>query len=582
MDIFSVLTLFGGLAFFLYGMNVLSSGLERTAGGKLERLLKKMTANPFKSLLFGAGITIAIQSSSAVTVMLVGLVNSGIMELSQTVGMIMGSNIGTTLTTWLFATVGIKTDNVWLRLAKPENFSLILALAGAVLLTVCKSQKKKDVGTIFLGFSVLMFGMKLMSDAVAPLADMPEFAKLMTAFNNPLAAVLVGAVFTGIIQSSAASVGVLQALALTGNITYSMAIPIIMGQNIGTCVTALLSGIGVSRNAKKVAAVHVSFNALGTVICLTAFYALDGIFHFSFTSLPIGAMGISVVHTLFNLATTLVLFPFTKQLVKIANAVLPERGGKTETDELIIDERLLDTPSVAINECNEYTYRMAQIAQNTLCASLGSVFSYNGNDASLIMKNEDSLDKYEDRLGTALVKLSSKPLSEDDTRRVSKMLHVIGDFERLGDHAVNILKVSKEINDKKITFSPDAKRELSVLTDALGEILSTTVTAYTENSPEKAKLVEPLEQVIDGLVSAIKDRHIKRLQNGGCTIEMGFILSDLLNNCERVSDHCSNIAVSVIEINRDAFDTHRYLNSVKYGSSEFCEVFDEYKLKYSI
>ena len=582
MDIFSVITLIGGLAFFLYGMHVMSSGLERMAGGKLEHALKRMTSNPLKSLALGAGITVAVQSSSAVTVMLVGLVNSGLMNIAQTPGVIMGSNIGTTLTAWLLSLVGLETDNVWLKLLKPENFSLIFAMVGAVLIMISKKPRRRDIGSILVGFAVLMYGMKFMSSAVSPLADMPEFASLLTAFRNPLLGVLVGALFTGIIQSSAASVGILQALALTGNISYGMAIPIIMGQNIGTCVTALISSIGVKRNAKKVAAIHVSFNLIGTVFFLALFYGLDALVHFSFTDMPIGAFEIAVVHSIFNVATTILLLPFSKQLVKIANLVVRDKKGKEEPPAKRLDERLLATPSVAVGESNAMTVDMMKTAHRTLLQALALIEHYDEKTAEEILEQENRLDACEDELGTYLVRLASNKLSAEDSMLVSKMLHTIGDFERLGDHAVNILGSVRELQEKKLSFSPAGKEDLALLSSALTEILSLTAEAYEKNDAEIAARVEPLEQTIDRLVERIKDKHVTRLQNGECTIQLGFILADLLNNFERVSDHCSNIAVSVIEIKHNTFDTHQYLNRVKYGSREFTAQYEEYCEKYGL
>ena len=582
MDIFSVITLIGGLAFFLYGMHVMSSGLERMAGGKLEHALKRMTSNPLKSLALGAGITVAVQSSSAVTVMLVGLVNSGLMNIAQTPGVIMGSNIGTTLTAWLLSLVGLETDNVWLKILKPENFSLIFAMVGAVLIMISKKPRRRDIGSILVGFAVLMYGMKFMSSAVSPLADMPEFASLLTAFRNPLLGVLVGALFTGIIQSSAASVGILQALALTGNISYGMAIPIIMGQNIGTCVTALISSIGVKRNAKKVAAIHVSFNLIGTVFFLALFYGLDALVHFSFTDMPIGAFEIAVVHSIFNVATTILLLPFSKQLVRIANLVVRDKKGKEEPPAKRLDERLLATPSVAVGESNAMTVDMMKTAHRTLLQALALIEHYDEKTAEEILEQENRLDACEDELGTYLVRLASNKLSAEDSMLVSKMLHTIGDFERLGDHAVNILGSVRELQEKKLSFSPAGQEDLALLSSALTEILSLTAEAYEKNDAEIASRVEPLEQTIDGLVERIKDKHVTRLQNGECTIQLGFILADLLNNFERVSDHCSNIAVSVIEIKHNTFDTHQYLNRVKYGSREFTAQYEEYCEKYGL
>ena len=582
MDLFSVITLLGGLAFFLYGMEVMSGGLERMAGGKLEHSLRRMTSNPLKSLALGAGITIAIQSSSALTVMLVGLVNSGIMNISQTVGVIMGSNVGTTLTAWLLSMVGLETNNVWLKLLKPENFSLVFALVGIIMIMMSKSSKKKDIGSILVGFAVLMYGMKLMSNAVSPLADMPEFANLLTAFENPILGVIIGAVFTGIIQSSAASVGILQALALTGSITFGMALPIIMGQNIGTCVTALISSIGVNRNAKKVSVIHISFNLIGTVVFMILYYGLDAIFHFSFTDLPIDALGIAVVHSIFNIATTAMLLPFSKTLVWIANTVLRDKQDTTVAPTELIDERLLATPSIAISEGNSLTRKMARFTHDTLLLALDCDTNFNDTNAKQILENEDTLDRYEDKLGTFLVKLSAKELSDTDSKKISRMLHAIGDFERMGDHAVNLMRVFEELHTKKLTFSQQAQAEINVLQNAIREILDMTVKAYTETDLAVASQVEPLEQVIDKLVAAIKSRHIDRLQAGSCTIELGFILSDLLNNYARISDHCSNIAVSIIEISHASYDTHEYLNTVKSGDSDFDSNFARFSAKYQV
>ena len=578
MDLFSFIMLGGGLAFFLYGMNVMSSGLERMAGGKLEGALRRMTSSLWKSLALGAGITIAIQSSSAMTVMLVGLVNSGIMDISQTVGVIMGSNIGTTLTAWLLSLVGLETSNVALKLLKPENFSLIFALVGAVMIMMGKQQRKKDIGSIFVGFAVLMYGMKLMSNAVSPLADAPEFASLLTAFENPLLGVLVGAVFTGIIQSSAASVGVLQALALTGSITYGMAIPIIMGQNIGTCVTALISSIGVSRNAKKVAIIHISFNLIGTVVLLIVYYALNALLHFAFTDSPIDAAGIAFVHSVFNVVTTVMLLPFGKFLVRIANTLLKDKAE--EHPKHLLDERLLSTPSVAIAECDRLTNRMAKMAQATLMKAFAVSRSYDDAISDSIIDDENELDRYEDELGTLLVHLSSQQLSANDSIRVSKMLHAIGDFERLGDHALNIRETAKELHDKSAHFSEEAQHEMLTLTDALEEILAIATEAYCTNNVKRAYRVEPLEEVIDDLVATIKSNHIARLTAGECDIEKGFILNDFLNNFERVSDHCSNIAVTIIELSNNRFDTHRYIHSVAYNTEGFREDYKRYSEKY--
>ncbi len=582
MDIFTIITLLGGLAFFLYGMNVLSSGLERMAGGKLETILKKMTSNPFKSLLLGMGITAAIQSSSAMTVMLVGLVNSGIMSLNQTVGVIMGSNIGTTVTAWILSLVGIEGDNLFMNLLKPKNFSLLFAFIGILMIMISKKPKKKDVGAILVGFAILMFGMETMSGAVKPLAEEPGFQSILTAFKNPILGVAFGAIFTAIIQSSSASVGILQALAAHGGITFGMAIPIIMGQNIGTCITSVISSIGVSRNAKKVSIVHITFNLIGTAVCLSAFCITNAIFDLAFVDTAISPFWIAIVHSIFNIVTTLLLLPFSKKLVKIANLVLKDKDSDTETKQKteLLDERLLVTPSIAIAECENATNKLANLAKEALVLAIDTSKNYNEDNVNEVIKLEDTTDQYEDKLGTYLVKISSKTLSDADSKKVSKMLHAIGDFERLGDHAVNIVKVAQELHEKKLKFSDQAQHELSVLTGALTEILDLTTEAYNNNDVDTAKRVEPLEQVIDQLVAAIKAQHIQRLQAGSCSIEMGFILSDLLNNYSRVSDHCSNVAVAIIEIAHNTFDTHQYLNNVKYSSSSFNDIYENFSAKY--
>lgn len=580
MDIFSIFTLLGGLAFFLYGMNVMSSGLEKVAGGKLEKMLKAMTSNPIKSLALGAGITIAIQSSSALTVMLVGLVNSGIMELGQTIGVIMGSNIGTTLTAWILSLSGIESSNFFLRLLKPESFSPIIALIGILLIMGAKRDKSKSMGAIMVGFAILMYGMQLMSGAMKPLADMPEFTQILTAFTNPIFGVLMGTIFTGIIQSSAASVGVLQALSMTGGITYGMAIPIIMGQNIGTCVTALISSIGVGTNAKRVSAVHVSFNVIGTIVFLIIFYLGDFIFKFGFKTEAINPVGIAFCHTIFNVATTLMLIPFTKQLEKIATWAVKEKIGKDEAP-VFLDERLLVTPSFAIVECKNLTSTMGIMAKKNFFRSLKMVNKFSEKRLEKILRKEPRIDMYEDKLGSFLVKLSNKSLAEEDSREVSKLLHAISDFERIGDHAVNILKVAREMNEKQLEFSPVAKAELQQVVSALSEIMDITTEAFSEDDIEKAKRVEPLEQVIDIMIAEAKNKHIERLQKGECTIELGFMLTEVLNNIERVSDHCSNVAACMIQINQSSFDRHQYLNNIKStGEEAFEQLFEEYKAKY--
>ena len=561
MDIFSVFTLCGGLAFFLYGMTTMSKSLEKMAGGKLERVLKRMTSNPFKSLLLGAGITIAIQSSSAMTVMLVGLVNSGVMELGQTIGVIMGSNIGTTLTAWILSLTGIESESVFVNLLKPENFSPVIALVGIILIMASKKQRRRDIGRILVGFAILMYGMELMKDAVSPLAGMPEFSSLLTAFNNPLLGVLVGAVFTGVIQSSAASVGILQALALTGSITYGMAIPIIMGQNIGTCVTALLSSIGVNRNAKRVSVIHISFNIIGTVVGLILFYGGNALFHFTFMNAAVGAVGIAFCHTVFNVFTTVLLLPFSRQLEKLARSLV--RNEDKAEQFAFLDPRLLRTPGVAISECVNMTNAMGALAHQNLLYAIAQFSGYSEARETEIIANEDKLDIYEDRLGSYLVQISQHGVSMDDIRTVSRLLHAIGDFERIGDHALNLQESAQELHEKGLSFSESAHGELQVLLAALEDIMDRAFSCFDAASVEKAREVEPLEETIDRLIEEIRMRHIRRLQSGDCTMQLGFILNDLLTNFERVSDHCSNIALSVIEEKDSSVDRHAYLNDLK-------------------
>ena len=582
MNIFSLFTLCGGVAFFLYGMSLMSSRLEKLAGGRLEQMLRKMTDNRFKSLLLGAGITIAIQSSSAMTVMLVGLVNSGIMELGQTVGVIMGSNVGTTLTAWILSLSGIDSESLWLQLLKPENFAPLVAFIGIILRTMNQTGRRRSAGSIMVGFAMLMTGMEMMKNAVSPLADMPEFSAILTAFTNPFLGVVVGAVFTGVIQSSAASVGILQALSLTGGISYGVALPIIMGQNIGTCVTALLSSIGVNRNARRVSVIHISFNLIGTAACLAAFYGSDLIFHYAFMDAAIDPAGIAMVHSIFNIATTALLLPFSKQLERLAYVVVKE--DQQEKQEFsFIDQRLLATPSVAIAECANKTVDMARLAEDTILKSLSLLGKYDEKTAEEVVGNEDQLDRYEDQLWTLLVQLSGKALSDEDSRNISKQLHTIGDFERIGDHAVNLMKTAQEIHEKDIRFSGQAMEELRILFSALRDILRVTTKAFAEGDLRMAARVEPLEQVIDGLTADIKSNHIVRLQKGHCTIEMGFVLSDLLTNCERVSDHCSNIAVAQIETAQSLYQAHEYLNALKStGDAAFQSAFEDYCRQYTI
>lgn len=584
MTFFDVLSLLAGLVFFLFGMNTMSDALEKAAGSKLEIILKKMTSNVFISIIMGALITAVIQSSSATTVMLVGLVNSGLMAFENSIGVIFGANIGTTITAWFLSLVGVQSDSFIMQMVKPQNFSPILAIIGIAFIMMAKSDKKKNLGTIFVGFTLLIFGMDIMSDSVSGLAEMPEFKDVLLKFNNPILGIVVGAVFTAIIQSSSASVGILQALSLTGSITYTMAVPIILGQNIGTCATGLISCIGAGANAKRVSFTHTIVNIIGSLIFMPVFLivnsAIDKYFDVNF----VNPASIAIIHTIFNVTTVVLLAPFTKLLGKLAHKIIKDKKTDEEQAKAVVylDERLFRSPTVAIMECDNYTSQMAIISKVTILKALNLVFAYDKEDAELIKENEGILDSFEDELGTYLVKLSAESLSANDARTVSRMLHTIGDFERLGDHALNLKKVAQEIHEKKIQFSQSAQKEITILIEAITEIVVMTTKVYEKNDLALASRVEPLEQVIDRLASEIKSHHINRLQSGDCTIEMGFVLSDLLTNCERISDHCSNIAVAVIEAQNDSFDAHNYLNKIKYNNEEFKEIFEEYNGKYDL
>ena len=560
MNIYSIITLCGGLAFFLFGMHVMSGSLEKVAGGKLEDILKTLTSNPGKSLILGAVITIAIQSSSALTVMLVGLVNSGIMDLSQTVGVIMGSNVGTTLTAWILGLNGLKTDNIFLSMLKPENFSPIIALIGVIMIMGAKSAKKRDIGTIMVGFSVLMFGMELMSDSVAPLANMPEFTNILTAFKNPLLGVLIGTVFTGIIQSSAASVGVLQALSLTGSITYGMAIPIIMGQNIGTCVTALLSSIGVNKNAKKVSVIHISFNLIGTILGLIVYFVFKDVIKISGFDNAISSFAVAGFHSVFNIATTIVLLPFSNKLVALANIVIKENGG--EEKRVLLDERLLVSPSIAIGQCKIKTVYMANQASKAFLQSIDVFDKYTEEDKDEIKTIENELDELEDELNAYLIKISGTDVSDTDGKKINGMLHSIVDIERISDYAVSMVLLAESMNKTKVSFSAGAKGDIDVLNRAVSEILVNAVECYMGENTELASTVEPLKSIIDKLILNMRNRHVARLRTGECSGELGVVLTDYINYCDRVAGHCSNIAINVIQSGNIIFSEHDYLSDL--------------------
>jgi phosphate:Na+ symporter len=582
MTILDAFKLLGGVAFFLFGMSVMSASLEKMSGGRLERTLERATASKAKSIVLGMGITIAIQSSSAMTVMLVGLVNSGIMTLHQTVGVIMGSNIGTTLTAWILALAGIESDNLLVRMLKPENFSPLFAVVGIIMIMFSKKQKRRDVGEILIGFAILMFGMVVMGQSVAGLEHSERFASILTAFQNPFLGVLAGMIFTGIIQSSAASVALLQTFAATVGITYGVAIPVSMGANIGTCVTALLSSVGVNRNAKRVAVVHIYFNVIGTALYFIALYGLDMIFHFDLLTRNITPFGIAVFHSIFNVSVTAVLLPFTRVLEKLAYLTIRDRTGSPQ-EESFLDDRLLNTPSFAIVSCRDMVIKMCEIAQRASESAINLIGRYTDRAAAAPIADEDMLDMYEDKLGTYLVKLASKELTYHDSYEVSRMLRAIGDLERIGDHAMNITESAREISDKGIEFSKSAQSDLTVMRAALTEIVAMTSRAFADDDKELAKQVEPLEQVIDVLVQEARDRHIERIRRGECKLEQGFVWTDLLVNFERVSDHCSNIAVGIMQTKTPSFAGHDYLSKARSADNEeFMRAFNTYGEKYSL
>ena len=580
MTIFDVLTMIGGLCLFLFGMNVMGDGLERRAGNSLKALLGKLTDSKIKGFLTGLGVTAVIQSSSATTVMVVGFVNSRLMTLKQSIGVIMGANIGTTVTAWILSLGGISSDNLFMQLLKPTSFTPVLALLGTAFLMFSKSTKQKDVGTILLGFATLMFGMDTMSDAVSGLADIPAFQNIFLMFENPILGVLVGAVLTGIIQSSSASVGILQALSATGAVSYAAAVPIIMGQNIGTCVTALLSSFGTNKNAKRAAIVHLSFNVIGTVIWLSVFSLISSIFRPAILSASASYLGIAVCHSIFNILCTVLLLPQSKLLEKLAYLVVPEGDEMVKAVEL--DERLLATPSIALGQCHNLTQKMAAETVRGFQMSLQALLGGDLSNAEHIRAIEKNVDHYEDVLGTYLTKLARSQVSDDDSSEVSKLLKVIGDLERISDHSVNVLESAEEAKEKQIVFSAGAQKELNVLCSALQEILEMTMNAFHRDDPGMAASVEPLEQVIDHIKTILRNRHITRLQNGECSVEAGFIWSDLLTDLERTSDHCSNIALSVIDARAHNMNAHQSLRSIKEGNPAFFEKLDEYSRKYKL
>lgn len=573
MDFFDVLSMIGGLAMFLFGMHVMSDSLAKLSGGKMERILEKLTSNKFKAVLLGGGVTAVIQSSSATTVMVVGFVNSGIMKLSQAVGIILGANIGTTVTSWILSLTGIEGSNFWVQMLKPTSFSPILALIGIVMLMFAKKDKFKDVGTILVSFAVLMFGMDMMSDAVAPLKDSPAFANLFTVFSNPILGMLAGAALTAVIQSSSASVGILQALSSTGAINFASAVPIILGQNIGTCVTALISSTGASKNAKRAAFVHLYFNVIGTIVFMALFYGVNAFVHFEFLEGPATEVGIAVVHTAFNILATAVLLPFSKLLEKLACLTIRDKENDVKetiaTEFMMLDVRFMEKPAFAVDQCIKTANNMAETVRKSVAMAIGLMDNYDAQKADEVSEMESLVDRYEDELGNYLVNLSTKNLSEEDSRTVSELLHTIGDLERMSDHARNIMEAAKEMNDKEMTFSDKAREELQIYTEALRRIVDEAVDAFIRNDRKLARLVEPLEEVIDGLNKELKQRHIRRLREGKCTIELGFVLSDITTNCERIADHCSNVAVSVLQVKHTELESHEYLDRLRANDPDF-------------
>ncbi len=580
MDIFNGLTMIGGLSLFLFGMNIMGQALERRAGGKLRALLGKFTTGRAAGLLTGLVVTAVIQSSSATTVMVVGFVNSGLMTLRQAVNVIMGANVGTTVTAWILSLAGIDSGSWYIRLLKPSSFTPLLALAGIVLYLFCRGEKKKDTGMIFLGFATLMFGMETMSGAVSGLGEVPAFRSLFVMFENPLLGVLAGAALTAVIQSSSASVGILQALAVTGQVSYGAAIPIIMGQNIGTCVTAMLSSVGANKNAKRAAMVHLAFNCIGTAVWISVFSVARGIFHLHFLEESASLLGIAASHSVFNILCLLLILPLSDVLEKLVTKLVPEERRKEEYMEL--DERLFAAPSIALERCHRVTGSMAQMSVASLKEAIDALGSLTPELAAAIRLKEEKTDYYEDILSTYLVKLSALQISAADSTEAAKLLKTIGDFERISDHAVNLLGAAEEMAQKERSFSPAARRELEVLCGAVEEILDLSLEAFLEQDLEAAAAVEPLEQVIDRLKEQMRTRHILRMQQGGCSITAGFVWSDMLTDLERTADHCSNIAGCMLDMARQDLSLHEQLRKFRDGSREFDRKFRAYEEKYAL
>ena len=586
MDIFGVLTLVGGLALFLYGMNVMGAGLEKMSGGKLERILEKLTSNPIKAVILGAGVTAVIQSSSATTVMVVGFVNSGIMKLSQAIGIIMGANVGTTMTAWLLSLTGIEGGSFWIQMLKPSSFAPILAMIGIIFIMSAKSDKKKNAGEILLGFTVLMQGMEMMSGAVKPLADVPEFTNILTMFDNPVFGVIAGAALTAIIQSSSASVGILQALSVTGAFTYRSVIPIIMGQNIGTCVTAMISSIGANKGARRTAFVHLYFNVIGTLLFLIVFFIGDWAIGFAFADDTIGTAGIALIHSIFNVCTTVILLPFTKGLEKLAYFTLPLTEDEKNTTEdvfTILDERFLSSPTFAIEQCRSLVSQMAETTKESFLEAMEVLTNYSEEKAADVIKKENLVDTYDDKISAYLTKLSSENLSYRDSLRATSLMHCLTDFERISDHAINVVENAEQMHKEGLEFSKKGKEEMEIYGNAIKDILDRTTKAFVEDNQDLARTVAPLEEVIDEINKDVKKHHLKRLRKGKCTIELGLVLSDLAMNYERVSDHCSNIAVYMMQLKDNQLEEHSYNEQLDEAeSAEFTKLYQEFGMKYQL
>ena len=574
MDIFSILTMVGGLALFLYGMDVLGDGLKKVSGGKLEIILEKLTSNKLMAILLGAGVTAVIQSSSATTVMVIGFVNSGIMKLTQAVGVILGANVGTTVTAWLLSLTGLEGSSFVLQLLKPSSFSPILAIVAVIILSMSKKGRHKDVATIMIGFAVLMIGMDTMSNAVKPLAEIPEFTNILLMFSNPVLGMLIGLVLTAIMQSSSASIGILQAMCVSGAVSYSTAIPIIMGQNIGDCVAALLSSASAGRMAKRAAFINLYYKIIKAVAFMLIFYTLNAILHFGFLGRPASALGVAVIHTTFNVASVILIYPFTQILEKLAYLTIPKSDEETRAQEAskreiqILDSRFLSRPGLALEHCKNAAIDMANYSRESLFLSMKLLDEFNEKAAAQVIELEELVDHYEDELGSYLVKLSSKHLTEKDSQEISVLLHSIGDFERISDHAINIMESAEEMHEKKLYFSRKADEELKIFTEAIRDIVNTTIQGFEKEDLKLAAMVEPMEEAVDNLNSEIKKRHVKRLRKGKCTIEMGFVLSDITTNYERVSDHCSNIALCLLQLNEENFGTHGFQDSMSVKDND--------------